>query len=72
MACGGLCVMTPLIKPMPMWHVNSWDMAQLTIMEMLVHWGECKIVTLKFKFCRMITVYIASVMNLKILTNLHH
>lgn len=37
---GGLCVMTPLVRLMPMWHVNSWDMAQPAAMGVLVPWGK--------------------------------
>ena len=40
MASGGLSVMTPLVKLMLMWRVDSWDMLQPLDKEMLENWGK--------------------------------
>ena len=40
MASGGLSVMTPLVKLMLMWLVDSWDMLQPLDKEMLENWGK--------------------------------
>ena len=37
---GGPCVITPLIKPMLMWRVDSWDLIQPPSMGMHIPWGR--------------------------------
>ena len=46
MAGGGLSVITPLIKLMLMWRVDSWALSRPQDMETCIPWGMIKIIVI--------------------------
>ena len=46
MKCGGLCVMTLLVKLMLMWHADNWAILQRLTMELWDPWGMPKKLTI--------------------------